>query len=108
MAIIELKGKLHRVGEVQTFSSGFRKREIVIDTGGKYDRFFPVELKQDQCDEDFIINTEVALECYVNGSREGYMDKNGNERFFLSLGMKDYTITKESNESAEPAGEVPF
>ena len=103
------KVKDHYSPELQAFSSGFRKREIVIDTNGKYDRFYPVELKQDQCDEDFTLNTEVVMECYVNGSKEGYMDKNGNERFFLSLGMKDYAITGGGDsESAEPSGEVPF
>lgn len=44
-------GKLIKVFDVQTFDSGFKKREVVIDTGGEYAQQLKFELLKDNVDK---------------------------------------------------------
>ena len=40
-------GDVDRVGELQTFDSGFTKREIVLTTGGEYPQLVKIEFLKD-------------------------------------------------------------
>jgi hypothetical protein len=45
---IEIKGIVHRILDLQTFSSGFQKRVLVIEEPhDKYPQFIPVEFAKD-------------------------------------------------------------
>lgn len=43
-----MNGTLHHIGDVQTFASGFSKREFVIKTDGEYPQFIKFELMKDR------------------------------------------------------------
>lgn len=42
-----LTGKIHHVGGIQTFDSGFTKREFVIETADQYPQLVKMELLKD-------------------------------------------------------------
>ena len=44
----EVTGTLRVIGGIQTFPSGFTKREIIIETDGKYPQLIKLELFKDQ------------------------------------------------------------
>jgi single-strand DNA-binding protein len=46
----ELKGRLQKVYDTQTFSSGFQKRVFVVNTGGDYPQEVPFSLLKDKVD----------------------------------------------------------
>ena len=46
----EVTGTLKLIGGIQTFPSGFTKREIIIETNDKYPQLIKLELLKDQTD----------------------------------------------------------
>jgi single-strand DNA-binding protein len=46
----EVTGNLKLIGGIQTFPSGFTKREIIIETNDKYPQLIKLELLKDQTD----------------------------------------------------------
>lgn len=47
---MELKGTIKKIGEIQTFASGFLKREVVILTEEQYPQPISIEFLQDKTD----------------------------------------------------------
>lgn len=47
---LELKGTIKKIGDIQTFASGFQKREFVLLTEETYAQEIPFELLQDKVD----------------------------------------------------------
>lgn len=41
-------GTVHHIGQVETFSSGFTKRTLVVHNGSEYDPLVPIEFKKDK------------------------------------------------------------
>jgi hypothetical protein len=41
-------GTVHYIGPVETFSSGFTKRTLVVHNGSEYDPLVPIEFKKDK------------------------------------------------------------
>ena len=65
-----IEGRLIHIGEIQTFPSGFSKRQIVIETGGKYPQQVPVELLKDNAAriEPFQVGDGIRVECNIRGN----------------------------------------
>jgi len=40
---MEVKGTIFKINEVEKFQSGFEKQTIVLNTGGQYPQFLPIE-----------------------------------------------------------------
>lgn len=105
---INLKGRIHRVGEL--FERGsFRKREVIIDTGHDWDRFYKIEFKNDEVENAPSLNSDVEIECFINGVKEPYM-KDGKELFFLSLTAKSVNVIGKSSPEVDSvvSDESPF
>lgn len=47
---MELQGTIKKISDIQTFASGFQKREMVILTEEQYPQPINVEFLQDKCD----------------------------------------------------------
>jgi len=45
---IEITGTVHTVLDMQQFPSGFQKRVLVINTGGEYPQYIPVEYTKEK------------------------------------------------------------
>jgi len=53
---MEIKGKIFRIEDEQTFDSGFKKREFIIETEGDFPQLIKFELIKDKillCDKLF-------------------------------------------------------
>lgn len=51
MSELEIKGKIIKIGEVQTFNSGFKKIEFVVKTDDKYPQEIKFEIFKDGCEK---------------------------------------------------------
>ena len=50
LKIMELKGTIKKIGEIQTFESGFQKRDLVLLTEEQYPQPINIEFLQDKID----------------------------------------------------------
>ena len=48
-SMYEMTGSIFRIMEMQTFASGFTKREFVLETGDKYPQQIKFECVKDRC-----------------------------------------------------------
>lgn len=82
---LELKGTIKKIGEIQTFASGFQKREFVLLTEETYVQEIPFELLQDKVDiiEPFKEGDQ-ALVGFNCVSRK-WTSPQGEDKLFLSL-----------------------
>ena len=95
---VTISGKVKFVDEVREFgSNGFRKHQIVIETGdGRWDNPIPVEFTKDNIElsKGLKVGDVVQVQSRING-RE-WQGKDGATKWFTSI--NGYKITKESNE----------
>lgn len=76
----KITGKLIVIGEVQTFASGFSKREFVIETQGKYPQPIKLEAVKEKAEmiEAFDIGDLVEVSFDIRGNEHG-------GRYYVSL-----------------------
>ena len=67
---IEITGTVETVLPLQEFPSGFSKRTLVINTGGKYPQLVPVEFVKDKTSilSDLSKGQEVTASVNIRGS----------------------------------------
>lgn len=94
---IELAGEVFKVGEEQTFSRGFRKRELVIVQGKdtEYPNYIPITFTKERCDEleTLALGDKVTVTAYLGG-RKWARDPGDTPRFFLSLDAAKIDVTE--------------
>ncbi len=114
---VELQGKIIRIGETQTFDSGFQKREFVLEIeSGEYPNQVPVEAVKDKVEylDKFAEGDEVECTAFLNGN---YWEKG--DRYFLALRMsyikgvewvKGEPVTQDVTpaDEGEESGDFPF
>ena len=91
----EVSGKVLEVGEVQTFSSGFQKRTIVVEASKDAEKFSnPIQLtlKKDQVSlaDTLNVGDGITAEGFVEGRK---WEKDGNVRYFIDLNTKSIMVT---------------
>lgn len=64
-------GKVIEVGEVLTFSSGFTKRQIVVETNDKYPQKVPFEVVKDMCLDSSVASLREGDEVEVQYNLRG-------------------------------------
>lgn len=75
-----LKGKVIRVGDVQTINEKFKKREIVIATLTEYPQTIPVEFVNDR--SDMITISDVGKTVTVHYDLRG---REWKDRYFVNV-----------------------
>ncbi|PHQ29779.1 DUF3127 domain-containing protein [Leeuwenhoekiella nanhaiensis] len=100
---MEVQGKVKLIGDVQTFGSGFKKREIVVITEEQYPQTIMVEFVQDKTDllNNFKPGQNVKISINLRG-RE-WVSPQGETKYFNSL--NGWRI--ENVDQSAPAGSVP-
>lgn len=100
---MEVQGKVKLIGDVQTFGSGFKKREIVVITEEQYPQTIMVEFVQDKTDllNNFKPGQNVKISINLRG-RE-WVSPQGETKYFNSL--NGWRI--ENVDQSAPAGGVP-
>ena len=66
---MELKGKVHKIGNSQTFGN-YEKRELVIKTDEQYPQTISIEFGQGKCNEyidKLVIGQEVTIGINLRG-----------------------------------------
>jgi len=103
--VYELKGSIKVIGEVQEFSSGFKKREIVVTVpDDKYPQDIKLEVMKEKCDalDQFSVGEEVSVSFNVRGNEF-------NGKFYTNL--QAWKITSTGVKPHPPVGdddEIPF
>ncbi|MDR1876637.1 MAG: DUF3127 domain-containing protein [Flavobacteriaceae bacterium] len=82
---MEIAGRIKLISEIQTFDSGFRKREVVITTEEQYPQHILVELLGDRVDiiNPFNVGEDVRVSINLRG-RE-WVNPQGETKYFNSI-----------------------
>ncbi len=110
-----LKGKIKEIFDIQTFPSGFTKREFVLTSEENYPQDIKIECIKERCDllADLNVNDEVHVQFNIRGNE--YKD-----RYYVNLqAWKIEKLTESPAEdtpdpedttdySSEPEDDVPF
>ena len=77
---IEIKGKVETILEIQEFDSGFKKRTIVVNTGGKYPQTVPIDFAKEKIDllDNLAKGQEVTIGVNIRGNEY-------NGKYYVSL-----------------------
>ena len=82
---MQVQGKIKVIGELQTFPSGFTKRELVVKTDEQYPQFIPIEFLKDKADllNNFAIGQSVVVSINLGG-RE-WVNPHNETKYFVSV-----------------------
>lgn len=99
---MELKGTVKRIGEIETFPSGFQKRELVIVTEEQYPQPIAIEFLKDNGDLLNGLKENESVTVSINiGGRE-WTSPTGDVKYFNSItGWR-----LENNGNSEPKKET--
>ena len=97
---MELKGTIKKIGETQTFASGFQKREFIILTQEQFPQPINIELLGDKIDivDPFKPDDEVVVGINIRG-RE-WVSPQGETKYFNSI--TGWKITRPALEGSVP------
>ena len=105
----ELTGKIRRIGELQTFASGFTKREVVVEQpGGERGPVpVPVVFKNDEVSlaDALAVGAEIKVAFSIEG-RDWQDPKTGKVRCFCDLTAHQVEVTAAAPTAEELAGTV--
>ena len=98
---MELKGTVKRISDIQTFASGFQKREMVLLTEEQYPQPINIEFLQDKADLLNTLKEGDSVTVSINiGGRE-WTSPQGDVKYFNSI--TGWRIEKsEGSTPAEP------
>lgn len=82
---MELQGTIKRIGDIETFASGFQKREFVLLTTEQYPQPINIEIMGDKIDilDPIKVNDSVVVGINIRG-RE-WTSPLGETRYFNSI-----------------------
>lgn len=106
-AIYDYQGVVEAVTEVQTFSSGFCKRELVLtddaDTPSRYPNHIAFTFKKDNC--SLLDNVQAGQRAKVRFAIDGRVwqdPKTGKNKYFTDLTALKFEIVNGDGTSTEP------
>ncbi|MDR6548509.1 hypothetical protein J2810_004599 [Chryseobacterium rhizosphaerae] len=105
---MELTGTVKRVGDLQTFASGFQKRELVILTQEQYPQPIMIEFLSDKISllDTIQENTDVKVGINIRG-RE-WVSPQGETKYFNSIvGWRLENLSTTQPTHAEPSAGQP-
>lgn len=82
---MEIKGKIKKISETQTFQSGFQKRELVVTTQEQYPQDILIEFLQDKVAllDAYKVGDDVKVSINIRG-RE-WINPEGVPKYFNSI-----------------------
>jgi single-strand DNA-binding protein len=104
---MELKGKIKIIGDIQTFDSGFKKREAIITTLEKFPQDIKVEFAKEKA--DLLNNCKVGEDITVAFNLRGqeYQGK-----YYVSLSgwkiTKDESAPEDNSKNDMGKDDLPF
>lgn len=102
---MEITGKITKIFEPQTFSSGFRKRELIVTTQEQYPQPLSIEFLQERADllNGLQVGEDVKVSINLRG-RE-WTSPEGVTKYFNSI--VGWRVEKLTAENAAPAQDLP-
>tara|TARA_R110002072_G_scaffold169672_11_gene323263 strand:- start:599 stop:949 length:351 start_codon:yes stop_codon:yes gene_type:complete len=102
---MEVNGSIKKIGDVQSITDTFKKRELVVTTEEQYPQHILVEFTQDRTSllDSYNIGDKVSVGINLRG-RE-WTSPQGEVKYFNTV--QGWRIEKKSNEQAAGAGEMP-
>lgn len=97
---MEIKGKIKKIFETQTFQSGFQKREMVVTTQEQYPQDILIEFLQDKVAllDAYKVGDDVKV--YINIRGKEWINPEGVAKYFNSI--NGWRIEKEGNAPVAP------
>lgn len=86
---MDIKGKVHEVGEVITVSDKFKKRELVVEYAENptYPEYVKLEAVQDKVNLFDTVKVGDQVEVFFNLRGRPWTDKNGKTQYFNTLSV---------------------
>lgn len=82
---MQLQGTIKKIGDTQTFASGFQKREMILLTQEQYPQPISIEFLQDKCDLLDNVKEEQFATVYINVRGREWADPKGEVKYFNSI-----------------------
>lgn len=97
---MQVQGTIYKIGETETFPSGFTKRLLVVESEGEYPQKIPMEFVKEKTSilDNYKIGDKVTVDINLRGNEY-------QEKFYLSA--QGWKIEKsEGSTPAEPSGKL--
>ena len=102
---MELQGTVKKIGETQTFASGFQKRELVLETDEQYKQYLSVDFLQDKIDLLNNVSVGDSVKIGINLNGRLWTNPQGEEKCFNSIVA--WRIEKVSGENTNTEAPQP-
>ena len=93
---MQVQGNIYKIGETETFPSGFTKRLLVVESEGEYPQKIPMEFVKEKTSilDNYKVGDKVTVDINLRGNEY-------QEKFYLSA--QGWKIEKsEGSNTAEP------
>lgn len=106
---MELIGTIKKIGEMQTFASGFQKSEMVLLTDEQYPQPINIEFLQDKCDLISYHKEGSKVKVSINIRGREWTSPQGEVKYFNSIvgwrveKMGDSSATADEPTQAKPS-----
>lgn len=97
---MEIKGKIKKIFETQTFQSGFQKKEMVITTSEQYPQDILIEFYQDKIALLDPLNVGDDVKVSINIRGREWINPEGVAKYFNSI--NGWRIEKDSDAPVAP------
>ena len=102
---MELQGTVKKIGETQTFTSGFQKKELVLETDEQYKQYLSVDFLQDKIDLLNNVSVGDSVKIGINLNGRLWTNPQGEEKCFNSIVA--WRIEKVSGENTNTEAPQP-
>ena len=102
---MELQGTVKKLTEIQTFASGFQKREMILQTQEQYPQPISIEFLQDKIQLLDQVQEGDEVKVGINIRGREWTSPQGEVKYFNSI--VGWRIEKSTSSSAEPTQATP-
>ena len=102
---MELQGTVKKVGETQTFASGFQKRELVLLTEEQYPQPIQIDFLSDKIDLLNSVSEGESVKVAINIRGREWTNPQGEVKYFNSISA--WRIEKVSGENTNTEAPQP-
>ena len=100
---MELQGTVKKVGETQTFASGFQKREMILLTNDQYPQNISIEFLSDKIDLLNNVSEGEGVKVGININGRLWTNPQGEEKCFNSIiGWRIEKLSGENTNTEAP------
>lgn len=100
---MELQGTVKKVGETQTFASGFQKREMILLTNDQYPQNISIEFLSDKIDLLNNVSEGEGVKVGININGRLWTNPQGEEKCFNSIiGWRIEKVSGENTNTEAP------